>query len=391
MDTQNLINRVVSEVKSGLQGTTQASEVAGSSAATVLLYIRSVAGFDKLCQRLTARGDDVVLVLPKYGHYGVDSQRIKELGVQVVTIGDAWPSNASRFARLLLPGLHEIAVRERGGILDWALARARDQGAPAIALFDGVAAEPPPWLPAGVQWSPLVSFAAPEDQGLSAAKLAGMIDHTLLRGDATAAEIERLCLEAAQWKFASVCVNPVWVARAARHLRGTGVMVCTVIGFPLGATDSKTKAEETRQALAHGADEIDMVLNVGALKSKDYDAVARDIAGVVQAAAGKTVKVILETAHLTDEEKTIACLVSKEAGAHFVKTSTGFGAGGATVEDIALMRRLVGAGIGVKASGGIRDTATALQMVNAGASRIGASASVAIVEGTARAAGGTGY
>jgi deoxyribose-phosphate aldolase len=216
-----------------------------------------------------------------------------------------------------------------------------------------------------------------------------MIDHTLLRADATEADIRKLCGEAAEWKFASVCVNPAWVALAAKLLKGTGVMVCTVIGFPLGATDPQTKADETRHAIAHGADEIDMVLNVGAIKSKDLDTVARDIAAVVKAAGGKTVKVILETGHLTDEEKTAACLLSKEAGAHFVKTSTGFGPGGATAADIALMRRLVGPAMGVKASGGIRDTATALKMVEAGANRLGCSAGVSIVKGGGAA--GSGY
>jgi deoxyribose-phosphate aldolase len=216
-----------------------------------------------------------------------------------------------------------------------------------------------------------------------------MIDHTLLKAEATEADVKKLCAEAAEWKFASVCVNPTWVATAAKLLKGTGVMVCTVIGFPLGATDAETKADETKRAIAHGADEVDMVINVGALRSKQYEVVGRDIAAVVKAAGGKTVKVILETAYLNDEEKTVACLLSKDMGAHFVKTSTGFGPGGATATDIALMRRLVGPVMGVKASGGIRDTATALKMVQAGASRVGASASVAIVKGTA--AGGTGY
>ena len=216
-----------------------------------------------------------------------------------------------------------------------------------------------------------------------------MIDHTLLKAESNEADVRKLCAEAAQYKFASVCVNPTWVKLSATLLKGTGVMVCTVIGFPLGATDAQTKADETRHAVANGADEIDMVLNVGAMKSKDFDTVARDIGAVVKAAPGKTVKVILETTYLDDEEKTVGCLLAVEAGAHFVKTSTGFGPGGATVADIALMRRLVGPHIGVKASGGIRDTKTALAMVAAGANRIGASASVGIVKGTA--GGGSGY
>ncbi|MEB3329003.1 MAG: deoxyribose-phosphate aldolase [Candidatus Sericytochromatia bacterium] len=219
--------------------------------------------------------------------------------------------------------------------------------------------------------------------------LAPMIDHTLLRADATEAEIRRHCGEAAEWRFASVCVNPTWVPLAVRLLEGTGVMVCTVVGFPLGATDEATKADETRHAISNGADEVDMVLNVGALKSRDLAGVQRDVAAVVQAASGRIVKVILETALLTDEEKVAACRVATEAGAHFVKTSTGFGPGGATVADVKLMRRVVGPAFGVKASGGIRDTATALEMVRAGANRLGASASVAIVKGLV--AGGGGY
>ncbi|MEB3198703.1 MAG: deoxyribose-phosphate aldolase [Candidatus Sericytochromatia bacterium] len=234
----------------------------------------------------------------------------------------------------------------------------------------------------------MATYGGPRGPGRRAAELAPMIDHTLLRADATEADVRQLCAEAAEWKFASVCVNPSWVPLASQQLKGTGVMVCTVIGFPLGATDARSKGDETRHAVAAGADEIDMVLNVGAMKSKDYETVARDIAAVVQAAAGKTVKVILETVYLSDEEKVAACLLSRETGAHFVKTSTGFGPGGATAADIALMRRIVGPVMGVKASGGIRDTATALKMVEAGASRLGCSASVAIVKGASASGGG---
>jgi deoxyribose-phosphate aldolase len=340
----------------------------------------------------------VALVMPQHGAYGVEVQRLKERGVAVHVVTRQrgrleLPDAARGFTRLLLPGLHQVAVREVGGLLDLALQRARELGVPMIALHEspagGSAGLQPDWLPAGVQWLPLARYGGPRAAGPSAAELAPLIDHTLLRADATEPDIRKLCGEAAEWRFASVCVNPAWVPLAAKLLKGTGVMVCTVIGFPLGATDAATKADETRHAITNGADEIDMVLNVGAVKGKDYDTVARDIAAVVKAAAGKTVKVILETAHLTDEEKTVACLLSKEAGAHFVKTSTGFGPGGATAADIALMRRLVGPAIGVKASGGIRDTATALKMVAAGANRLGASASVAIVKGLA--AGGSGY
>lgn len=211
--------------------------------------------------------------------------------------------------------------------------------------------------------------------------VAPYIDHTLLKPDATESEIRKLCEEARTHKFASVCVNPGWVSLAHELLRGSGVMVCTVIGFPLGATTAAAKACETEDAIRKGAEEIDMVINVGALKSGQYELVAEDIRAVVRAAQGTTVKVILETSLLNDEEKVIACELSKAAGAHFVKTSTGFGSGGATVHDIQLMRQTVGADMGVKASGGVRDYPTAKAMIEAGANRIGASASIAIVQG----------
>ena len=213
--------------------------------------------------------------------------------------------------------------------------------------------------------------------------LAGMIDHTLLKPDATPDQIAQLCFEARKHGFASVCVNPGWVPLCAQLLQGSPVKVCTVIGFPLGATAPEVKAFETQNAIDHGATEIDMVLNIGALKARDLDLVARDIRGVVQTAhaRGPIVKVILETALLTDEEKTIACLIAKEAGADFVKTSTGFSGGGATVQDIALMRRVVGPEMGVKASGGVRTFEDAESMIKAGATRIGASAGVKIIQG----------
>ncbi|MGE5707316.1 MAG: deoxyribose-phosphate aldolase [Bacteroidota bacterium] len=215
------------------------------------------------------------------------------------------------------------------------------------------------------------------------AKLAPMIDHTLLKPDATEAEVEKLCSEARQYGFCSVCVNPTNVALAARLLNGSPVKVCTVIGFPLGASTPEMKAAEARDAIHNGANEIDMVLNIGALKSKNYPLVKEDIRAVVMACrqGGALSKVILETALLDFEEKVAACALSKEAGADFVKTSTGFSKGGATVEDIALMRKTVGPELGVKASGGVRDQAGALAMVQAGATRIGASASVEIVLG----------
>ncbi|MGA9174921.1 MAG: deoxyribose-phosphate aldolase [Thermoactinomyces sp.] len=216
---------------------------------------------------------------------------------------------------------------------------------------------------------------------MNAKELAAMIDHTLLKPEATLEQIRVLCEEAKQYHFASVCVNPYWVKEAAKLLSGTDVKVCTVVGFPLGATTSETKAFETKDAIKNGADEIDMVINIGALKSGDLETVKRDIEAVVKAAEGKLVKVILETGLLTDEEIVEASKLAKEAGAHFVKTSTGFGKGGATVEAVQLMRETVGSGLGVKASGGIRDQETAQKMVGAGANRIGASASVAIVSG----------
>lgn len=210
---------------------------------------------------------------------------------------------------------------------------------------------------------------------------ANYIDHTLLKPTATEEEVEALCEQAAQHRFASVCVNPSFVAYCARKLKGTGVMVCTVVGFPLGATTTATKVFETREAIANGADEIDMVVHIGRLKSGDYEYVCNDIRGVVQASQGRTTKIILETTLLTDDEKVAGCILSKAAGASFVKTSTGFGGGGATAEDVALMRKVVGADLGVKASGGIRSCDDAAKMVAAGANRLGASASVAIVAG----------
>lgn len=209
--------------------------------------------------------------------------------------------------------------------------------------------------------------------------IASMIDHTLLKPEATPAQVERLCAEAAEYHFANVCVNPVYIPLAARLLKGTGVKVCCVVGFPLGAIAPEQKAAEAASCAAMGAEELDMVIHVGAAKAGDWALVQRDIEGVVKAAAGHTVKVIIETCLLTDEEKVKACEAAKAAGAHFVKTSTGFSTGGATTHDIALMRKTVGSEMGVKASGGIRDYETAMAMIEAGANRIGASAGIAIV------------
>jgi deoxyribose-phosphate aldolase len=219
--------------------------------------------------------------------------------------------------------------------------------------------------------------------------LASLIDHTLLKPDASREEIDRLCAEAAQFCFASVCVNPNWVALCRERLHGVGVKVCTVIGSPLGAHLSDVKSYEARRAIEQGAEELDMVINVGALKSRDYALVEQDIHGVVQVASGRgaIVKVILETALLTRDEKIMGCTLAKAAGADFVKTSTGFAGGGATVEDVQLMRETVGPEMGVKASGGVRTRDDAEKMVAAGATRLGASAGVKIVRGEAAGEG----
>jgi deoxyribose-phosphate aldolase len=212
--------------------------------------------------------------------------------------------------------------------------------------------------------------------------IASMIDHTLLKPDATRQQIEELCREAAQFKFATVCVNPVWVATCARLLQGSGVLVCSVVGFPLGATTADVKGYETQRAIFDGAREIDTVINVGALKSGDLHAVEKDIEAVVAPcrACGVLSKVIIEAALLNDDEKVTACQLVKAAGADYVKTSTGFGPGGATAADVALMRRVVGAEMGVKAAGGVRDLESVQAMIAAGATRVGASAGVKIVQ-----------
>lgn len=215
-----------------------------------------------------------------------------------------------------------------------------------------------------------------------------MIDHTILKADAKEEDILRIIEEAKKYKFFSVCLNPCWVALAKEHLAGTSVDVCTVIGFPLGANTSEVKAYEAAEAINNGATEVDMVINIGALKSKQYKKVLKDIQAVVDAAKGNAlVKVIIEIALLTDEEKISVCELAKEAGADFVKTSTGFSTGGATVADVKLMRETVGPDMGVKASGGIHNEEEARAMIEAGATRIGTSAGVAIMEGST----GAGY
>jgi deoxyribose-phosphate aldolase len=218
--------------------------------------------------------------------------------------------------------------------------------------------------------------------------LASMIDHTILKPDATEQDVKKICKEAIEYKFKSVCVNTHYVSFVARMLKNSGVLTCCVVGFPLGASSTRAKVDETYDAIKNGADEIDMVINIGALKSGDWDTVKRDIEGVVKASRHRSiVKVILETALLNEEEIIRACTIAKMAGADFVKTSTGFAKGGATVEDVSLMRKVVGPKMGVKASGGIRDTEKARAMIRAGANRIGASSSIDIVKGTKTAKG----
>ncbi|MGL5328008.1 MAG: deoxyribose-phosphate aldolase [Peptostreptococcaceae bacterium] len=221
-------------------------------------------------------------------------------------------------------------------------------------------------------------------------KIANMIDHTVLKATTTKEDVINICKEAKEYNFFSVCINPSYIELAKKELEGSNVKVCTVIGFPLGANTPEVKGFETKDAIAKGADEVDMVINVGALKNKEYDLVERDIKAVVDAANKEAlVKVIIETCYLTDDEKKIACELAVKAGTDYVKTSTGFGTGGSTPKDIKLMRDTVGSEIGVKASGGVRCKADAHAVINAGASRIGASASITIVNGDE--AEGNGY
>jgi deoxyribose-phosphate aldolase len=238
-----------------------------------------------------------------------------------------------------------------------------------------------PWSVRAIEAAGATRVGAPSQIGDVGTGFARMIDHTLLKPEATRDDIVKLCEEARKYQFASVCVNSTWVGVASSLLRNSGVMVCAVVGFPLGAMTPAAKAYEARQAVRQGAREIDMVINIGALKSGDFETVFEDICRVVKASAPAGVKVIIETASLDEQQKVIACTLSKLAGAAFVKTSTGFGKGGATVEDVALMRQVVGSELGVKASGGVRSAEDAERMRVAGANRIGASASVAIVTG----------
>jgi deoxyribose-phosphate aldolase len=275
-----------------------------------------------------------------------------------------------------LPSAHklQLAPRDRGDC--------DDDGAPGEDCAScGVCVVRRPWSVRAMEGAGAMRIGAPAGTGAVPADLAKLIDHTLLKPEATRAEVVKLCEEAKQHRFASVCVNTTWVPLCKALLAGTDVMVCAVVGFPLGAMTPSAKAYEAREAVRQGAREIDMVINLGALKSRDYETVFEDICRVVKASAPAGVKVILETSSLSHDEKVIGCAIAKLAGAAFVKTSTGFAKGGATVEDVALMRSIVGGDVGVKASGGVRTAEDAVKMAQAGANRIGASASVAIVSG----------
>lgn len=268
-----------------------------------------------------------------------------------------------------------LPARERG--------ECHDDGAPGEDCSScGSCVVRRPWSVRAMEGAGAMRVGAPAGIGAVPADMAKLIDHTLLKPEASREEVVKLCEEARKHRFASVCVNTTWVPLCKAMLANTSVMVCAVVGFPLGAMTPAAKAYEAREAVRQGAREIDMVINIGALKSRDYETVFEDICRVVKASAPAGVKVILETSALTQEEKIIACALSKLAGAAFVKTSTGFGKGGATVEDVALMRSLVGSELGVKASGGVRTAEDVVKMAAAGANRIGASASVAIVSGT---------
>ncbi len=248
-----------------------------------------------------------------------------------------------------------------------------------------------PWSVRAIEDAGASRVAAPQAIGRLEADMARLIDHTLLKPDAGREEVVVLCDEARAHSFASVCVNTTWVPLAKAMLAGSSVKVCAVVGFPLGAMAPTAKAYEAREAVRQGATEIDMVINIGALKSRDYETVFEDICRVVKAASPADVKVILECSALADDEKIIGCTLSKLAGAAFVKTSTGFGKGGATAEDVELMRKTVGAYMGVKASGGVRTSDDVRRMAEAGATRIGASASVAIVSGATDPKAAAGY
>lgn len=273
------------------------------------------------------------------------------------------------------PSSHQMEGNSLESLVDQVAQAVRDQ-----LVAQGVPLESrPSQLGPAIHQHTVPPSTAQSSQKLTSSSLASMIDHTLLKPDATPEQVKTVCEEARQHSFATVCVNSTYVGLAAELLKGSSTVPIAVVGFPLGAGSTTAKAFEASEAIKNGAQEIDMVINIGALKARELDLVFEDIREVVKASAQIPVKVILETASLTDEEKIIACALSKAAGAAFVKTSTGFGSGGATVEDIKLMRSVVGTDIGVKASGGVRTYDDALRMIAAGANRIGASSSVDIV------------
>lgn len=371
-----------------------------------VVYTEDSKRFIDSIQALAREGNEVVVILPRWAQGVLDTQAIARHGAKVLTETELESFDALSEAELVVvPSVPRalanqlaskdseafaarliraaIARNKRVVVLDGYSDKLKALGLQALEVSAPAAkaAEGP------LKVSELVAMGVARvgmAPGMSSqdAALARMIDHTLLKADATEAEVTKLCQEASKHHFASVCVNPANVPLAAKLLKGTDVLVCTVVGFPLGATPSEVKAFETKKAIADGAQEIDMVINIGALKSKQYAVVEADIRAVVEACSkGVTNKVIIETSLLNDEEKITACALAKAAGADFVKTSTGFSTGGATVYDVTLMRQTVGPDLGVKASGGVRDRQTAMAMVRAGATRIGASASVAIVGG----------
>ena len=289
-----------------------------------------------------------------------------------------------RLAASAAPARAQLKPRDRGDCIDDS-APGEDCGSCGACVVRR------PWSVRAVEGAGAMRVGAMSGVGAVPADLAKLIDHTLLKPEATRDEVVKLCEEAKQHRFASVCVNTTWVGLCKALLAGTDVLVCAVVGFPLGAMAPTAKAYEARDAVRQGAREIDMVINIGALKSRDYETVFEDICRVVKSAAPAGVKVILETSALGRDEKIVACALAKLAGAAFVKTSTGFGKGGATVEDVELMRQIVGGELGVKASGGVRTAEDVLKMAAAGANRIGASASVAIVTGGAKPDGAKGY
>lgn len=377
-----------------------------------IVYTEDTKSFKDALAALGNGPSETFVLLPRWAQGVLNSDAIKKHGVKVLMETDlkgAVEAEVSAADLVVVPSIprslaNQLAAKETesfaGRIIKGALARNKQ-----VVALDGLndkliamgmksaslkelTGNAPAAAPSGnMKVADLVAMGVSRvgtNPGMSTADmtLARMIDHTLLKADATEAEVTKLCNEAAKYHFASVCVNPSNVPLAAKILKGTDVLVCTVVGFPLGATPSEVKAFETRQAISDGAQEIDMVINIGALKSKQYALVERDIRAVVEACPkGVTNKVIIETSLLNDEEKVTACALAKAAGADFVKTSTGFSTGGATAYDVALMRATVGPELGVKASGGVRDRAGAMAMVRAGATRIGASASVAIVGG----------